>query len=175
MNEQSQPRPTHISNLNKIVKLGTILMNFVSFFSGGSDTFKRPAMHTESVIRTDEVGIPPTRSMEWKIAGKPTIIWVYRTLIRRVNPRVALSLSTSLRRQVESFTRIDSLLLRLKNVEVIVMPKKPVGGVNSFSIICRHFLHVLLKSAGKLFLLENCRTKNTFTRVKILGCLFRDL
>ena len=110
-------------------------------------------MHTESVIRTDEVGIPPTRSMEWKIAGKPTIIWVYRTLIRRVNPRVALSLSTSLRRQVESFTRIDSLPLRLRNVEVIVMPKKPVGGVNSFSIICRHFLHVLLKSAGKLFVL----------------------
>ena len=97
-------------------------------------------MHTESVIRTDEVGIPPTRSMEWKIAGKPTIIWVYRTLIRRVNPRVALSLSTSLRRQVESFTRIDSLPLRLRNVEVIVMPKKPVGVVKSSTAAASSFV-----------------------------------
>ena len=58
-------------------RLNCIPYQFVTFvhFPGGSDTFKRPAIHTESVIKTGEVGTPPPiRSMEWRVAGKRTII-----------------------------------------------------------------------------------------------------
>ena len=84
-------------------------------------------MHTEFEIRTVEAGIPPTLIMGSKVAGKRTTIWVYPMSIKRVNPRVALSLSTSPRPQAESFILIGNPPHLQKNGVLTVMPKKPVS------------------------------------------------
>ena len=84
-------------------------------------------MHTEFEIRTVEAGIPPTLIMGSKVAGKRTTIWVYPMSIKRVNLRVALSLSTSPRHRAESFIPIGNLRHRRKNAGSTVMPKKPVS------------------------------------------------